>query len=334
MRVVVVVLCALAGCPEVIVAGPKETGYGEDPSEVVPDAAPPVEPEPPDVEGDGQGEVGVDGDAGDDAGQAPVVGEREDAGSPPSDAGLARTPATSLSLATTLEPHLDEEPIFNLTRPTDLASLEGPRPVVVWANTGCQRDDADARAQLQRWAGGGYVVLSLAAATIDRGILDLLASLQTTGQAEHAALIDWVVAQNERGPYAGKLDLARIVVAGDACGGRSALQVAATDDRVAGVFVSGALGRVDANVLRRVSVPVGLADRAVYAALQGPALLVQPGPQDGAPLEAAELALTWMELLLYGSPQAYDALTSPKGCDRCTPDAWDLESKALDTLVK
>jgi hypothetical protein len=313
-------LSSLACCSEIPVAGPKETGYGETPPEAEPDAASTVEPESPDAEVELV-----------DASEPPV--ELEDAGSTPTDAAVARTPATSLSLATTLEPHLDEDPVFNLRRPTDMTKVDGPRPVVVWANEGCRRDDAAGRVLLERWAAGGFVVLSLAAAT-DGGIFDLLASLQTTTRVEHAELIDWVVAQNERGPYAGKLDLARIVVAGDACGGRTALEVAASDRRVAGVFVSGTLGRVDAGMLEEIAVPVGVANRTAYAALPGPALLILPRQEDGDLAEEADIALTWMDLLLYGTPQAYDALTSAKVCDRCTDGAWTIESKGIDTLVK
>ncbi|MET0287205.1 MAG: hypothetical protein ABW352_22160 [Polyangiales bacterium] len=316
-------LSVLAGCPEVIVAGPKETGYGEAPAAAEPDASEPdvIEPEP-----DAAIEVV-------DASEPPPASEVEDAGNAmPTDAGTPRTPATSLALATTTEPHLTDEPAFNLRRPTEMAKLEGPRPVIVWANEGCQRNDDAARTLFERWAAGGFVVLSLAAPT-GGGLLDLLASLQTTTQADHAALVDWVVAQNERGPYAGQLDVGRIMVAGDACGGRTALQVAASDDRVAGAFVSGSLGSVGAGVLRELAVPVAVADRAAYTALPGPALLVQRR-QGNDEAEEAELALTWMELVLYGTPQAFEALSSERVCERCTPGAWTLESKGLETLRK
>jgi hypothetical protein len=50
--------------------------------------------------------------------------------------------------------------------------------------------------------------------------------------------------------------------------------------------------------------------------------------------EDAEIALNWMDLALYGTKQAYEALTSKNVCDKCTPGDWTLKSKHLETLVK
>jgi hypothetical protein len=41
-----------------------------------------------------------------------------------------------------------------------------------------------------------------------------------------------------------------------------------------------------------------------------------------------------MDLALYGTKGAYEALTSPNVCEHCNPGEWKLESKHLETLQK
>lgn len=340
--VVLAVSLMLVACGgEVPVARPKQTGYGELPKA---DAG-----ETPDAEG-------VD-----------PPSELVDAGAPPGgdggthDSGVdpapSRAPASSLSMATIREPRTNEPPVFNVTRPADLTELDGPLPVVVWANGSCARNDAIWSPLFERWASAGFVVLSLSYPA-DQGLSGLLMLLETTTKSEHAKLIDWVVKQSASGPYAGKLDLARIVVAGNTCGGTTALQLASADARPAAAFVlsgSSTSGGVDANLMRSISVPVGYivggsddiaSARATmdFKAMQDgvPAMIVRryEGDQDEVSTDAsilaaeAEIALNWMDLVLFGTHQAYDALTSSSVCGDCTPGDWKLESKHMETLKR
>lgn len=266
----------------------------------------------------------------------------------------ARPNATNLHLPITHEPHVDEAPYFNVTRPSDLAQPGGLLPVVVWANGGCLRSDFTWAPLFDRWAGAGYVVLSLTGTSSDQGLEGLLSMLDTTSETEHRALIDWVV--NAAGPYAGKLDLKRIVLAGNSCGGVTALESAAHDERAAAVFVlsgSSAIGSVDEQIMKAITMPVGYviggADdiaganaRGDYAAMNEgvPAMIVNRREGDHITVSTdeavlpqdAELALSWMELALYGSHAAYDALTSANVCAVCTPGDWTLTAKNLETL--
>lgn len=276
-----------------------------------------------------------------------------DAGGP--DAGSdRRPPATSLSFPTMIV-KVDDEPVFHVTRPSDLDEPGALLPVVVWANGGCFRSDFSWQPLFDRWASAGFVVLSL---TGTGGDDDIFGMLQSTTKVEHAQLIDWVVKQNESGPYAGKLDLSRIVAAGNSCGGVTALQTAADEDRLAAVFVlsgSSAIGSVDTQVMKAISVPVGYVvgddtDIAAanaagdYAALNDgvPGMIVRRFEGDHVTVstdamiapEVAEIALNFMDLALYGSQEAYDALTSAKVCDGCTDGHWKLESKNLETLTQ
>lgn len=256
----------------------------------------------------------------------------------------------------TTQEKVSDEPIFNITRPMDLDAPGHPLPVVAWANGGCFRSDFTWNPLFERWAGAGFVVLSLTGT----GSQDDLASmLGTTTDAEHIALIDWIVAANESGPYAGKLDLERIVLSGNSCGGVTALQSAAKDKRPAAVFVlsgSSAVGSVDTSVMAAITIPVGYvtgnesedvaAPNAAddYEAMSEgiPAMLVQRTSGDHITVstdekilpEDAEIALNWMDLALYGNKQAHAALTSPDVCDNCTPGVWKLTAKNLDKLVQ
>jgi X-Pro dipeptidyl-peptidase (S15 family) len=286
-----------------------------------------------------------------DAGPTPVEPPRGDAALPP----VQRPPATSLALSITREGRAQDQPVFNLRRPADLTKVDGPLPVILWANGDCLRSDAAWSPLLERWASAGFVVLSLYGGTDDQGLVGFLASLDATTTADHAKLIDWVVAQNKSGPYAGKLDLERIAVAGASCGGATALKVASSNDRVAAVFVlagSSADGSANAELMKSIRVPVGYlvggsqdaasADAAEdYAALSDgvPAMIVsrrQGTVSTGEKVlrDDAEIALNWLDLALSGTQGAYDALKSANVCEKCTPGDWSLKSKHLETLLR
>jgi predicted dienelactone hydrolase len=248
-------------------------------------------------------------------------------------------------------------PWFNVYRPTDLAGAVAATgqtlPVVVWADGGCVRSAFTWEPLYDRWAAGGFVVLALDA--------EPDASAYTmTSVADQDALLDWTLqeAQKNGSPYMGKLDTKRIVAAGNSCGGVTALGVAAKDKRVAAVFVlsgSSALGSTNTSVMAAISVPVGYVEggtedisRAAamsdYAALSpgipamivsrssGNHLMISTDPTNLA--QEAEISLDWMDLSLYGTKEAFNALTSATLCSGCQPGIWTLTSKNLETLEK
>jgi len=251
---------------------------------------------------------------------------------------------------------VDEAPTFHITRPKDLSALEGARPVVAWANGGCFRSDFSWQPLFDRWASAGFIVLSLTGTGSDD---DIEGMLGMTAVAEHGALLDWAVKANESGAYAGKLDLERMVLSGNSCGGVTALGVAAQDKRAAAVFVlsgSSALGSVDKEIMKSITIPVGYvvgnmsedvaAPNAAddYDAMQDgiPALLVNRTMGDHLTVSTdamilpqdAEIALNWMDLALFGNKQAHDMLMSPAVCNGCTANTWVVKSKHLDKLLK
>lgn len=308
---------------------------------------------PADPAGSGAGAGGIAADAGTGgAGGALGSAAGSDAGgnvvAPPS-----RSPLTGIMVPTTRD-KVTEQPVFDVTHPTDLTQLPGSLPVLVWANGACLRSDVTWRPLFDRWASAGFVVLSLASSGSDD---DVGSMLGTTTKTEHAALIDWVVKANANGTYAGKLDLDRIVIAGNSCGAVTALQVAAEDARVAAVFVlSGASGDVGQSIMQAITIPVGYvigcpnediaatSANSDYDALKAgvPAMIVNRTSGDHVTVssdmqvlpEDAEIALNWLDLALYGTKAAYDTLLTPGVCEHCTPGAWLLKSKHLELLVK
>lgn len=303
--------------------------------------------------------TGIGGDAsagttGSDAG----TGSAAD-GSVTTPAPTHRAPATTRTFPVADRELVEDEPRFNVFRPADLSQPGFKLPVVVWGNGGCLRSDFLWAGMFQRWASAGFVVLSLTGGSGAPDDLLGMALAGATDASHQRQLIDWVEAQNASGPYAGMLDLERIIVAGNSCGGETAIGAAALDDRIAGIFVlsgSSAIGASSPEVMAEIKVPLGFVvgsateDMAAAPALgdyqalgdgiagmivnrfEGDHFLISAG--DTILPEIGEIALNWMVLVLYGTQQAYDALTSANVCDSCTPGWWTLQGKNLDTLLQ
>ncbi len=280
-----------------------------------------------------------------------------DAEAPDASAPADRPPALDFSFSMTTESP-GVAPYFIVYRPEDLEAAVAETghllPVIVWGNGGCFRFSAAWETLFQQWAAGGFVVLGL-------DVMPDNNPLAMHTAEDHAALIDWVFEEDTRSgsPYAGKLDTTRIVSAGNSCGGVTALNVAAMDDRVTAVFVlsgSSAIGATDTAVMGSITAPVGFIEggpedisrapaEADYAALSDgvPAMIVARSTGDHLTISygdqtivarEAEISLNWMDLALYGTPEAYDALTSPNICTGCDPGLWTLTSKHLETLLQ
>lgn len=306
--------------------------------------------------------AGTGGDVGGSGGPSAGAGGMSSGGSPSADAAVDAgetpmdedwPPLIGFDLPVVVEP-AGVEPWFNVYRPMDLTATGRPLPVIVWANGGCLRVDFAWATLLNRWAAAGFLVLALSESPTDG------AFGQTTAE-QQGKLIDWALAQAELsgGAYEGKLDTARVIAAGNSCGGVTALNLAATDARVAAVFVlsgSSAIGAADAAVIGAVTVPVGFIvgspDEDIaypnanmdYELLSAgvPAMFVHSRigdhfvvSSDEAMLkQEAEIALHFMDLALYGTEEASDALASADLCSICEPGLWTLTSKHLDKLER
>lgn len=261
-------------------------------------------------------------------------------------------PATELDLPTTVEPARDL-PGYNVYRPTDLDATGEPLPVVVWGSGGCFRHDATWAPMLERWASAGFVVVTLTTPPPGVGL--------TFNVEDHRAGIDWAEQQNaEAGsPFAGHLDLDRVVVAGNSCGGITAFGVASTDDRVSSVFVlsgssafPGAPRETAEAVIDAVQAPIGFAvggpediaranaqqdyDLAehvpAYVAARASADHVTVSTDPAILAEVAEIGINWMDYTLTGNRRARSALVRNPCGDACERDLWEVQAKNFRLL--
>jgi predicted dienelactone hydrolase len=271
------------------------------------------------------------------------------------DGGTAGTTAGSRPLSSTLKLPTTMEspgvaPFFHVWRPTDLSAVQGKLPVVVWNNGACNRNDQGFKPLFDKWASGGYFVVSLTSG----------GGSSSTTIADQKGLIEWVVAQAAMagGPYNGKLDLDRIAAGGNSCGGITSLGLASMDERVAAVFVlsgSTAMGSPNKTVINGIKVPVayvvgGTEDiaranaEADYQAFTAglPAMMVKRSSGDHLTIsnnamvmaDAADISVNWLDLTLFGLGGALEALKTPTVCTGCQSGLWTLTAKNLETLVK
>ncbi len=272
--------------------------------------------------------------------------------------------AASRSLETLVEqaPGL---PGYNIYRPANLNDIDRPMPVIVWANGGCVRHDSTWVTLFEKWAGAGYLVAAITAlpeaAEADAGASPPSGMMARSSATDQALAIDWASEQNRLagGPFSGKLDLDRVVAAGNSCGGITSLALASQDDRVASVFVlsgssvgPGAPREQAAEIMEKIHAPVALVvggpeDVATAAAELDFELLPEGVPgyvakraeadhrvvsTDPAILEeVAEIGIHWFELSLHGDAAARQALTT-KPCVHCADGLWTPMAKHLDSL--
>jgi dienelactone hydrolase len=137
-------------------------------------------------------------------------------------------------------------------RPADLAPFAGSRrlPVVAWGNGACSNAGLLFQTFLSEIASHGFVVIASgpkdaplpAFASQRRGQAGTPAASDIpagqTKDADLIAAIDWASAQNGRrdSAYFGKLDLSKVAVMGQSCGGLQATAVA-SDPRVTTVVI-------------------------------------------------------------------------------------------------
>ena len=270
--------------------------------------------------------------------------------------GTGGTTATSnRPLSSTLKlPTMMEKkavaPFFNVWRPADLTKVEGKLPIFVWNNGACSRNDGVFKALFEKWASGGYFVLSLTSG----------GGSSSTTIADQKALIDWVVAEAGMAgsPYKDKLDIDKIAAGGNSCGGITSLGLASMDPRVKVIFVlsgSSGFGGADATVINAIKIPVayivgGTEDiaranaEADYKAFAAgiPSMVVNRSSGDHLTIsndamvmvDAADISVNWLDLTIFGLQGALDALKQPTVCTGCASGLWTLTSKNLETLVK
>lgn len=256
-------------------------------------------------------------------------------------------PASSKNYLTVVE-QVAELPGHNIYRPASIDSIGQPLPLIVWGNGGCVRHDQTWQVLLESWARAGFVVVAPTAPSNGED-----PRTNPTGVSDMARMVDWAVAENERNNslFERKLDLRRVVAAGNSCGGIIALGLASVDSRISAVFVlSGSSGfsrETAAAVMGNIVVPVGYAvggDEDIasrfaqydYEALPVgvPGFIAKRFEGDHATVsvtaeilsEVAQISTNWIDFALYGEPGIGDAL-SDNPCTSCASGVWEVQAK-------
>jgi hypothetical protein len=121
-------------------------------------------------------------------------------------------------------------PTHTVFRPSNLDALGAVKlPVVAWANGGCANSPRGFEPFLAEIASHGFLVIAIGTAQPQQG---------QTSYKQLTQAIDWAAAQNalQGGKYRGKLDLSKVAVAGQSCGGLQAIE-ASFDPRVTTTLV-------------------------------------------------------------------------------------------------
>jgi dienelactone hydrolase len=226
-------------------------------------------------------------------------------------------------------------------RPVDLTPFpaKDTLPLMVWGNGGCAINSTRYGGFLTTIASHGFVVMATAAEPgVTRATADILRKA-----------VDWAEAENKRAesPLKGKINLDKIAVMGQSCGGFMSLELGA-DPRVdtIGVFNSGVQGNNMAQ-LAKLHGPVLLingherdflmaSSKATYDAVE--TLPAFYGARKGAGHTAtvdhpgggewANVASNWLRWQFKNDKQAAKMFVGAN-CDLCTNTNWETASKRL-----
>jgi hypothetical protein len=226
-------------------------------------------------------------------------------------------------------------------RPVDLTPFpaKDTLPLMVWGNGGCAINSTRYGGFLTTIASHGFVVMATAAEPgVTRATADILRKA-----------VDWAEAENKRAesPLKGKINLDKIAVMGQSCGGFMSLELGA-DPRVdtIGVFNSGVQGNNMAQ-LAKLHGPVLLingherdflmaSSKATYDAVE--TLPAFYGARKGAGHTAtvdhpgggewANVASNWLRWQFKNDKQAAKMFVGAN-CDLCANANWETASKRL-----
>ena len=164
-------------------------------------------------------------------------------------------------------------PDFTVYRPEDLrgaASADGKLPLVIWANGGCSTTSLFHERMLSEVASHGYVVVAIGALQMAEG------ERETTQSPEDELLrgLDWITARAaaEGSDYFGTVDLDKVALAGQSCGGAQVMRVASDPRANTYLMINSGMG----------DMTMAGASTASLAEVHGPVLYIEGGESDVA----------------------------------------------------
>ena len=166
-------------------------------------------------------------------------------------------------------------PGMTIFRPRDLAPFGAERklPILLWGNGACANTTFEHKNFLNEIASHGYVVVAI-------GLLEEInqrgeKSKLPTSSKQLLAALDWMLAQNEKGIYSGKIDASKVAALGMSCGGLQAIEISG-DPRITTTVVC------NSGVWPEPSPRKGMPPLTKDALKQfhGPVLYILGGPSD------------------------------------------------------
>jgi hypothetical protein len=245
------------------------------------------------------------------------------------------------------DPGLPEWTVYR-PEPLEGASM---RPILIWGNGGCLTNGTIQGQFLLEAASHGFVVFADGAPQA-AGADPISGGIRQGGADGKPMLmvLDWLAAENERpcSPYYHELDLTKVAVAGQSCGGLMA-EYASIDPRVTTVIInnSGLFSR-DAALYSKMHAPMafligGMTDIA-YANAEGDIAAIDRVPIFNGNLdvghaatweevnggEFGRVALGWLQWKLQDDPMA-QKMFAGADCELCTPPSmWVVKKKMMD----
>lgn len=140
------------------------------------------------------------------------------------------------TIAMEMDPSLPDHTIY---RPRDLGKVREPMPIVAYGNGGCVDVGNTNQQLLAEIASHGYFIVAggpIDQAMASGGPVNFAAKQDSTSQLIET--IDWAEQQEVKpgSPYHGRLNVSKIAVAGQSCGGLQAI-AAGSDPRISTVVV-------------------------------------------------------------------------------------------------
>ena len=171
-------------------------------------------------------------------------------------------------------------PGFTIYRPQDMSVFGNTQklPVILWGNGACYNSSAGFRNFLNEIASNGYIVLAIGPyETLINADQELMRQATKSGQLLDA--LNWITEQNNNKSevYFNKIDISKVAVMGQSCGGLQALEVS-TDPRITTTVVCNSGIFNDAPPAQLPSLPV--LKKELLQQLHGPVIYILGGKTD------------------------------------------------------